>query len=450
MSPDARGLEQANVPTRLDDLPLRFWVMAIATGVGAGLGAILMMKILRTVQHWAFSYGHGQFSAGVSHVSDQRLVLMLALGGLVTGVGLWCIRRFLGDTGGEPTEVVWTQSGRLSLIHTLLSGALSEITVGFGGSIGREAAPQRFGAAVASFLGVHLGLGHSHRYILIACGAGAGLAAVYNAPLAGALFATEIYLGTVSLPLILPALLTSAVATAVARLGLPALTAYHVPAMAHFNLSLLGFSVVLGPAIGLASAGYIELIGWANDHRPQYRLLWIVPLPVFIGLGIIAIRYPLLLGNGIDLAQFAFTGRGALSIFAILALLKPLVTSATLLSGASGGLFTPTMSFGAALGAFLGRAWTLCWPGPSDASYALIAAAAMMAAAMEAPMTGVVFVIELTGRGLDTIVPILIAVVGATLTARHLNLRSIYSARLGPDLPAQDERGHSRPSLPLS
>ncbi len=441
-----RGEVQPNVKGQ-ERLPPRFWILTVLTGVVAGLGAIAMMETLRTVQHLAFHYHSGEFSAAVARVSDVRRLVMLTVGGLVTGLGLWALTRYLGGTGGEPTQVVWTRSGHLSFGRTMLSGALSEMTVGFGGSIGREAAPQRFGAAGGSFIARTFRLTPDQTYVLIACGAGAGLAAVYNSPLAGALMAVELYLGAISLNLLLPALLASGVATAVSWLVLPARAVYNVPALPSPTLALIGFAILIGPLIGIASAGYVALIGWASDHRPHGRLLILEPVLFFMILGVLAFRYPLLLGNGLDLAQFAFTGSAPLLVFAVLALLKPLATAGTLRSGASGGLFTPTMSFGAVLGVSLGRLWSFWLPGSPDATYGVLAAAAMMGAAMDAPATAVVFIMELTNRLLGVMVPALLAVVGATVTARYIDHRSIYSARLAPEpTPADAARTQERRS----
>jgi CIC family chloride channel protein len=434
VSPDPRGAEQANVPPRLGDLPPRFWVLIVLTGVGAGLGAMAMMGVLRTVQHLAFGYHSGEYSNAVEHHSDLRLVVVLAVGGLVTGVGLWIMRRFAGGTGGEPTEVVWTRTGAISLVRTLLTGALSEVSVAMGCSIGREAAPQRTGAAAGAFLAKHFSVPPEQRRLLIACGAGAGLAAVYNVPLAGALFALEIYLGTLSLPLVLPALLTTGIATAVSWITLPAHTVYSVPKLSNPTLSLMIFAIALGPVMGIASAAYVRMITWASDHRPKGKLLLVEPVVVFTALGFLAISYPLLLGNGVDLAQFAFTGSAGLLTLLALSLLKPVATGACLRSGATGGLFTPTMSFGAVLGALLGHLWVLVWPGHMTASYAIVGAAALLTAAIEAPVTGIAMTLELT-HTIAVTAPILVAAVGATIVSRRLDTRSIYSARLSPSVP---------------
>lgn len=431
MTSDPRATAQANVPPRLADLPPRFWMMVILTGIGAGLGAMAMMGVLRTVQHLAFSYHSGEYSAAAARHSGVRIVVVLAIGGVVTGVGLWAIRRFAGGTGGEPTDVVWSHHGTLSPIPTLLSGALSEVTVALGASIGREAAPQRTGAAAGAFVSRRFSLPADQQRLLIAFGAGAGLAAVYNVPFAGALFALEIYLGTLSLPLVLPAALTAGIATSVAWLTLPAHPVYTIPSLSAPTVSLMVFAVCVGPVMGLFSAGYVRAITWASDHRPSGRLLLVEPLIVFAALGAIAIKYPLLLGNGVDLAQFAFTGSATLLSILVLTALKPVVTVACLRSGASGGLFTPTLSAGAIGGALLGHLWLLMWPGPGITSYAIVGAVAMLAGSIEAPATAIAMAIELTGT-IAVTAPIVLAVAGATMLSRRLNTTSVYSGRLPP------------------
>ena len=121
-----------------------------------------------------------------------------------------------------------------------------------------------------------------------------------------------------------------------------------------------GLCPVIGPVVGLVASGYIRLIGWVSHHRASGLMLFPAMLAAFGALGLIGFRYPQLFGNGQDMAHDAFLGRGALLLFLALFMLKPLVTSACLRSGAAGGLFTPTLSTGAVFGAFVG------WPGPSS------------------------------------------------------------------------------------
>ena len=424
----------------LRDLSPQFWLLTVATGVGAGFGAIAMIAVLQGVERDVFSYHSGLYTTAVAHHSDLRRVVVLAIGGLVTGAGLWIMRRFLGGYGGSPQAVVWSGQGRLSPVLTALSGALSEVSIAMGASIGRENATQHFGAAIASWLGERFSVPEQQRMLLIACGAGAGLGAVYNVPFAGALFAAELYLGSVTLSTVVPAMLTGAIATAVGWITLPKRPVYVVPHLGYPKASLLVFAVLAGPAIGLAGAGWVKLVGWANDHQPQGRALLVAPLIAFTALGLLAIQYPLLLGNGSDLAQFAFTGAGALGTLVALACLKPLVTAMCLRSGAIGGLFTPTLSTGAVLGASLGHVWTLIWPGTQGASYAMVGSAALLAAGMRTPVAAIAFSVELTNSVNPVILAMLLALTGAMLVARLIERRSIYSARLTPERDGFDSR----------
>jgi chloride channel protein, CIC family len=434
---DARAQAQANARSTLAELSGRFWLLALLTGGAAGLGAIAMMGILRTVQHAAFSYNGGPYSNAVAAHGDLRRVLVLTGGGVVAGVGWFVIRRFLGGTGGSPTGAVWTGKDELSLWRTLLSGGLSEVVIGLGASLGREAAPQHAAAAFGSWIARKGALPREQRLLLIACGAGAGVGAVYNVPLAGALFAAELYLGSISVATIVPALVTSAVATAVGWTVLGTGVVYTVAGTGRPTASLLVFAALAGPVLGLAAAAFVRMIGWASDHRPTGYGLLIQPPVAFAALGALAIAYPLLLGNGRDLAQFAFTGGGALGALAALALLKPMVTTLCLRCGATGGLFTPLLSFGAVLGALLGHLWAHVWPGAEASVCALAGAAALLAAGMQAPVAALAFTIELTGTVNASMVAILLAVGGALVVARRLEPRSIYSARLPAAAPGE-------------
>jgi len=164
-------------------------------------------------------------------------------------------------------------------------------------------------------------------------------------------------------------------------------------------------------------------------------------------LGLIGFALPQLFGNGRDLANQAFLGRGAFGLLLLLFLLKPLVTAMCLGSGASGGLFTPTLSTGAAFGAAVGIAWNLLWPGSPPGAYALVAAAALLGAAMQAPLASLALVLELTHSGFQIMVPMVAATVTATIVSRYIDGYSMYSARLPPQRggPSRRARPPGRP-----
>ncbi len=431
----ASGSAQPNVPGRgiVASYSVRFWALVVLIGVAAGLGAVVMIDLLRGVQHLAWSYHRGDFLEGVQRTSAVHRLLVLACGGAIAGFGVLALDRLGG--AAEVSEAIWLRAGRMSALASAGRAVHSIVVVALGASLGREAAPQQLGAAAASALSEWARLPAWQRRLLVSCGAGAGLAAVYNVPLGGALFALEVLLGTLSLPLVLPALATASIATAVAWVSLPSRPIYAIPVYG-IHASQIVWAVLVGPVAGLASVAYIRLIVSAHERRPAGWARLVAPLAVFIALGGVAIAYPQVLGNGKDVVQLALLGRVAAGTLAVLLALKPLATAACLRSGAPGGLFTPTLTCGALLGGLLGYAWTQLWPGAAVGSYAIVGGAAVLAASMQAPLAAIVLLLELTHRADALAVPMLIAVAEATVISRLMRARSIYSARLPEIEPA--------------
>lgn len=424
-----RGSAQPNVPGRgiVASYGPGFWMLVVLIGVGTGLGGAALMELLRAVQHLAWSYHSGSFLDAVQRSSDTRRVVVLAVGGVVAGGGSLLLA---GRSGlGEVSEAIWLRQSRLPLWASLARAVHSIVIVALGASLGREAAPQQTGAAIASVLSDWRGLPEWQRRLLVACGAGAGMAAVYNVPLGGALFALEVLLGTLTLPLVLPALATTLIATAVAWIALPTHPTYNIPSYGVTG-SQIAWAVIVGPIAGLASVAYIHLIARAHALRPAGWLRVVAPIVVFTALGAVAISYPQLLGNGKNVVQLALVGRLGVVLLAVLLVLKPLATAACLGSGAPGGLFTPTLAYGVLLGGLLGYGWSQIWPGAPLGSYAIIGGAAVLGASMQGPLAAVVLLLELTHRADALMVPVLVAVVEATVLARVLGAPSIYSARL--------------------
>jgi chloride channel protein, CIC family len=430
--PSGRGAtEQPNITSAgAGILTPRFWVLVVLTGIGAGLLGALMMGILFNVEYAAFGYHSGTFQHGVEQASAVRRVGSLLIAGAFGGVAWFLLRRY---TKGEPSEIdeaLWNGDGRLSFRRCLGTSVISEVVIGMGASIGREAAPKLLGGAAGSVLAGWGGLSVQQRRLLVACGGGAGFAAVYNVPLAGALFTAEVLIGSISLPVVLPAVACAWIATATAWVYLPNRAIYLGIPDYHTTWSIMVWAVVAGPFIGLVSAGYIRLIGWVSHHRVGGARALFAPLVAFGILGVIGIWYPQLFGNGLDMAHDAFLGIGGLSLMLALSVLKPLVTALCLESGASGGLFTPTLSTGAVLGGWLGLAWSLAWPGTQAGAFAMVGAAAMIGASLQAPLSGLALVLELTHSGFGLMVPMTAATTIATLVAFHVDGYSIYSARL--------------------
>lgn len=407
---------------------LTFWLAVLLTGVGAGLGAVLLTGLLDRVQHLVWP-GPGTLLDAAERAGAGRHVLALAGAGLLTGLGQAALGRLTSGNGIDINAAIWFSAGRLPALRTLGTAVLSVVIVGMGTSLGREGAPKQAGAVAANALADRARLSDEQRRLLVACGAGAGMAAAYGVPLGGALFALEVLRGALSLRLVLPALLTSLVATAVSWLALPDAPTYVMAGTAG-TAPVVFWALLAGPVAGVASVGYVRLITWADRHRPRGWQRLLTPTLALGLVGIVSIRAPQLLGNGKDVAQLAIDGRVAPVMLLILLLLKPAATALCLGSGAPGGLFTPSLAMGALLGGLLGHLWSLVLPGVPAGPCAVVGAAAVLAATTQGPISAVVLMMELTGRERSFILPMLLAVVGATLVSRTIDARSIYDAHL--------------------
>jgi H+/Cl- antiporter ClcA len=235
--------------------------------------------------------------------------------------------------------------------------------------------------------------------------------------------------GMLALRFVLPALFASIIATGISWLFLPDAPTYVIPAYTT-SASILVWALLAGPIAGIISVAYVRAITWADRNKPQGWQRLLAPVVVLGSLGAASITFPQLLGNGKDVSQLAFAGQVAPALSLLLFGLKPLATVLCIRSGTPGGLFTPSLTIGALAGGLMGYLWTLFWPGVPPGMFALLGAAALLAATTQGPISTVVLMIELTGRDRSFILPMLLAVGTATLVARTIELRSIYDARL--------------------
>jgi len=285
---------------------VRMILAVVATGVAAGVIGILVTWLLELIQDLAFGAGGGSFVAQVESASPIRRVAALAVGGAVTGIGWWLLRRPPAPLVSVD-EAVADPRRRLPPLRTALDACLQVAAVAAGGSLGREGAPRQAGAALGGWFAERTGLDDTRRRTLLACGAGAGLAAVYDVPLGGAVFALEVLLASTALADVLAAAATSAIATAVAWVGIGAHQTYLVAVptaggasggVVVVGGSLLVFAVLLGPVAGAVGAAFLRLTTFARAHAATG---WRVPVAmtgVFAALGLLAWPFPELLGNG--------------------------------------------------------------------------------------------------------------------------------------------------------
>ncbi|KFL54489.1 chloride channel protein [Burkholderia pyrrocinia] len=395
----------------------RVAVVTILTGVGAGLGGMLLALLLHAIQHVAYGYsiahviGTESFLTGVTDADPPRRLAVLIVCGIVAGGGWWALYRY-----GRPLvsirRAVRAADPRMPFVSTTIHALLQIVTVALGSPLGREVAPREIGSLLAGQLAHRAGLTPGDCRLMVACGAGAGLAAVYNVPLGGAIFVLEVLLGTFELRALIVAVVTSAIAAAVAWLGLGNEHQYTVPAFV-LSTPLVAWSIVCGPLFG-----FVRLTTRARANAPKDWRLPVLALVNFAVIGVLAMRFPQLLGNGKGPASLGFDGTLTIGLAATLLVLKVLIEAGSLRAGAEGGLLTPGLANGALLGIVLGGLWSLVWPGASIGGCALIGATAFLAASMQMPITAVVLLLEFTRANHDSLVPMLLAVAGALVAYR--------------------------------
>lgn len=422
-------------PGRLRHLGLP--LAAASTGVAAGLVGVALTGALHGIQHVAFGYTEDSFLVGVEKASYARRVLALALGGVIAGLAWWIFRRRAGASIDDRISVrdAIRAARRMPLIATMVDALIQIFAVAVGGSLGREGAPRQAGAALAGELAHRFGLTERERRILLASGAGAGLAAVYNVPLAGAAFTFEVLLVGVGIGIaadaVLAALTSSLIATAIAAGILGTRPVYALPGSSTLSVWLCLGAVLVGIIGGITGQLLVRTTrsARARSQRGSTRRRTVLMITLaFTALGIAAIPAPDLLGNGKALAQLAFDSSFTAPAALALAVLKPAATAMCLRAGAIGGILTPSFATGATLGlAFGGFTHS-----SADVRVALVlaGAAAVTCASQHAPITAILFACELTAGygavGIGRGVAVLLAVLAATATMRA----STYQAKV--------------------
>ncbi len=424
---------------------LHFWLAIGLTGVATGIGAAILTKLLESVQHLVWHGSATDILNAAQQASPWRHISVLLGAALLTGLGQVVLKQLSSGNGIDTTEAIWFHAGRMPAMRTLGSAVLSVLIVGMGVSLGREGAPKQAGAVFANFFSDRERLSDEQRRLLVACGAGAGMGAAYGVPLGGALFALEVMRGKLALRYVLPALFASLIATGVSWLALPNAPTYIIPSYP-ISTSILIWALAAGPILGLASVGYVRMITWADRNRPHGWRRFTTPLLVMGLLGFTSIWFPQVLGNGKDVSELAFSSNLAPGLLLVLLVLKPAATAFCMRSGAPGGMFTPSLTAGALLGAILGIAWSSFWPGVPPGLFALLGTGAMIGATTQGPISAVVLIMELTGRDRSFMLPLLLIVCVATLVARTIEPRSIYDARLNDEEIAERQRLRDAPA----
>jgi CIC family chloride channel protein len=329
-------------------------------------------------------------------------------------------------------EAVAIRGGRIRKRVALTRSIASAITIGSGGSVGREGPIAQVGASIGSGVGQLLGLAADRLRTLVAAGAAGGIAAAFNAPLAGSFFALEVISRNFATHTFGPVVLCAVAATGVSRLHFGAAPAFSVPPFSLGGPVEAPLAAALGVFCGLVSLGFMAVL--TRLERVFARLpapLLVKPALGGLALGALIWGSPHLFGAGHGTLDAMLRGQLPWATLALLLMLKPLATSLTLASGGSGGVFLPSLYIGGLAGGLFGIAARSLVPGleTSSGAYALVGMAAVLAGTSHAPITALLLAFELT-QSYAVILPVMLAVALSTLLSRALGRNSIYTAVL--------------------
>ncbi|HEX7631982.1 MAG TPA: ClcB-like voltage-gated chloride channel protein [Lacunisphaera sp.] len=365
-----------------------------------------------------------------------------AVGGLLAGLVLLFGKRLhRGQSSTDYMEAILIGSGQLPLRATIVKSTAALFSIASGGSIGREGPMVQLSSVVASWLGQRGRLSAPQLRLLVACGAAAGIASAYNAPIAGSFFVAEIILGTIAMESLGPLAVSAVAATLTMRALSNAHTLYAVPSFTLHSLWEIGPFVVLGVLAGSIAPVFLRSLRTVEGWFAQTKL----PVPARLALGGLvvgglAVWVPEVCGNGYSVVVEILNGQLVWTVLILVLVCKWIATAASFGSGAPGGVFTPTLFMGASLGYLFGSAVNAVWPvaAQDPRAFALVGMGALLAAASHAPVMAIIMLFEMT-LSYDIIMPLMLCSVVAYYTARGLEDQSLYSEALKKKAAEQPE-----------
>ena len=407
-------------------------LMAAVVGV-VGAGAAWAFKLAAVGMQFILTGGHtGRQVEVFQNLPGWQRVLVPALGGLAAGVVLSLGRRVVTPRDTDYMEAVALGDGVIRVRPTLVKSLAALSSISSGEVIGREGPLVQLSALTGSLLGRWRRTPPATLRLLVACGAAAGIASAYHAPLAGALFVAEVVIGTIAMESLGPLVLASVAAMITTRMLEGGAALYALPTVSlEYPAQILSYAL-LGALSGMLSAFWMILL------RQSKRRIGSLPLPLWLRLaaggvavGMLAWWQPEVAGNGGGAIRLLVAGKVAPDTAAVLLGCKILAAALVFGSGAVGGVFTPSLFVGAFSGWLLSNGMNRLWPGlaPESASFAVVGMGAFLAAATRAPVMAMVMMLEMT-MAYSIILPLMAATVVAYGVARSLGGGGLYEETL--------------------
>jgi CIC family chloride channel protein len=407
-------------------------VVALVIGILGGLSAVGFRELIRVLQIVSW-WQSGDLVARIRSLAWWWKMGVPTFGGLLVGlITYYMAREAKGHGVPEVMEAVVLHGGRIRPRVVIAKMIASGICIASGGSVGREGPIVQIGSSLGSTIGQWLKIDERRLRTLVGCGAAAGIAATFNAPVAGALFAVEIILGDFGVSQFSPIVISSVSATVISQHFLGDFPAFNVPPYSLVSpLELFGYAA-MGILAGIIGVAFIKALYGCEDIVDRIPLY--PPLKTMMGgalIGVTALAFPEALGVGYETIKVALSGNMVLWLLLALAVVKILAVSATIGSGGSGGIFAPSLFIGAMTGGVVGAVLGYWWPTgvASPGAYSLVGMAAVVAAATHAPITAILIVFELT-NDYKIILPLMISCIIATVISTRLSKSSIYTLKL--------------------
>ncbi|RMF57516.1 MAG: CBS domain-containing protein [Calditrichaeota bacterium] len=405
--------------------------MAVVIGLLGGFGAIGIQYLIRLFEQ--LFWGATDFP--IEHIHSLPLYIKIgvpAFGGLIVGAMVYYLAREAKGHGvPEVMKAIALENGIIRPRVAIVKLLASSLCIGSGGSVGREGPVIQIGSSIGSTVGQLFRVNSERVKTFVACGAAAGIAAAFNAPVAGALFSLEIILGDFAVAQFSPIVVSSVVATAVSRTFLGDYPAFIVPSYELHSPYELFFYALLGLVAGFVSLLYIKVLYAIEDFFDNLKFPEVLkPMLGGIIIGLMGMVVPQIFGVGYHSITAALHGEMLWSTMLMLVFLKIFATSVSLGSGGSGGVFAPSLFIGTMVGGFFGVLIHTFFPFSAKAgAYALVGMGALVAGSTHAPITAILIIFEMT-NDYKIILPLMISCVISVVLTTKLQRESIYTLKL--------------------
>jgi len=407
--------------------------MAVIIGVACGFGAVGIKFLVEEISHFCFGHGDSLLDRFIN-TPWYMLLLIPTIGGLIVGpITHFIAPEAKGHGVPEVMQAILLRGGKIRPVVAFVKSLTSAITIGTGGSVGKEGPIVQIGASIGSTIGQFFRVPSRRMKTLVGCGSAAGIAAVFNVPIAGALFAIEVILLDFSVKQFAPIVISSVIATTIAHSFTGNFAEFQIPPIImQSNIEII-YYFLLGALCGLTSFMMIKVLYFWEHIFDEKILIKPYFKPAIGGLliGSMGIMFPQILGVGDETINLAINNNAIWFVALALVFLKILATSITLGSGGSGGILSPALFVGAMLGTFFGFGMEYIFPGTAamPGSYALVAMGGLIAGTVRAPITAILLVFELTKES-SSILPLMIVCTISLILSSKLSRESIYTLRL--------------------